>query len=264
MLLQKGNCIWNTFNCQVRIHWSETQPDSVPGRGKPFRSPCEIANIEKFHNYDTVIYCIPCRYFLELCNYRIEGGQVMDYPLSLSVDYPGEKRNRLTNFFRIIVAIPIMILEELLVGTAGLIFLPVLLMILFRKKYPRWWFDWNYGLTKFLVRVSVFRFMMRDEYPSTDDDQAVHLKMSYPDVNQLSRGLPVVKWFLAIPHYIVLYFLFIACFVMLVIAWFAILFTGTFPKGMFDFVLGIMRWELRVYAYAFLLITDKYPPFSLE
>lgn len=203
------------------------------------------------------------------------------YPMSLSVDYP-EKLNRLTTFFRIFTAIPIVIILSLLVGssgnqggatgdwswqyvTAGLVVLPIILMLLFRQKYPKWWFDWNVALIKFSTRVEAYLALLRDEYPSTDENQAVHIEIPYPDAkNELNRWLPLVKWFLAIPHYIVLFFLGIAAIVSIVIAWFAILFTGRYPKGLFDFVVGVFRWCLRVAAYAFLLTTDRYPPFALS
>jgi Domain of unknown function (DUF4389) len=137
-------------------------------------------------------------------------------------------------------------------------------MILFRKKYPKWWFDWNLALSRFSYRVSAYVLLLTDVYPSTDEEQAVHLDLVYPDAQtQLGRGWPLIKWFLAIPHYIILIFLFIAVFVLSIIAWFAILFTGRYPRSFFDFVVGVARWGLRVEVYAALLITDKYPPFSL-
>jgi hypothetical protein len=138
-------------------------------------------------------------------------------------------------------------------------------MILFRKKYPKWWFDWNLALTRFSYRVGAYFLLLRDEYPSTDEEQAIHLNLVYPDAERdLGRGWPLIKWFLAIPHYIVLFFLAIGVFVVWIIAWFAILFTGRYPKGLFDYVVGVSRWGLRVSAYAILLTTDKYPEFSLE
>ena len=147
----------------------------------------------------------------------------------------------------------------------GTLFLPLVLMILFRKKYPKWWFDWNLSLTRFSIRSASYLALLRDEYPSTDEEQAIHLNLVYPDAEKdLGRGWPLIKWLMAIPHYFLLIFLGIAAFVCIIIAWFAILFTGRYPKGLFDFVVGVMRWGLRVEAYAFLLITDKYPPFSLE
>ena len=146
-----------------------------------------------------------------------------------------------------------------------MLFLPALLMILFREKYPRWWYDWNLELLRFENRVAVYLALMDDRYPSTDERQSVALDFPYPDVKQeLNRWLPLVKWLLAIPHYILLAFLGIAAIVCVIIAWFAILFTGRYPRGLFDFVLGVMRWGNRVAGYAFVLVTDRYPPFSLS
>jgi hypothetical protein len=201
------------------------------------------------------------------------------YPLTFDVDYPDRPLNRLTSFFRFLWIIPIAIIAGL-VGSGtisvegtevyswswavgGFLFAPLLLMILFRKKYPRWWFDWNLNLAQFLMRVAVYAFLLRDEYPSTDEEQAVHLSFDYPDAQQLSRGLPIVKWLLAIPHWIVLFFLWIGTAVSVIIAWFAILFTGKYPHALFDYVVGVNRWTLRVQAYAILLVTDRYPPFRL-
>lgn len=198
-----------------------------------------------------------------------------DYPVQFSVDYPDRLLDRWTTFFRIFVAIPILIVlgtvstssntTTFIAGGAGLLFLGPLLMILFRQKYPRWWFDWNRELLRFTNRVTAYLFLMDDHYPSTDEEQSVHLDFSYPDVHEeLNRWLPLVKWFLAIPHYIVLYFLGIATTVVVIIAWFAILFTGRYPRSLFNFVEGVMRWQNRVIAYAFLLVTDRYPPFRLD
>jgi hypothetical protein len=204
------------------------------------------------------------------------------YPMNLSIDYPDRPLNRLTTFFRIFTVIPIFIILSLLMGgngapggvtvgwsyqyaAAGFVLLPLVLMLLFQQKYPRWWFDWNVALTKFSTRVEAYLALLGDEYPSTDEDQAVHIEIPYPDAKQdLNRWLPLVKWFLAIPHYIILFFLGIAAIVSVVIAWFAILFTGRYPRGLFDFVVGVFRWCLRVAVYAFLLTTDRYPPFSLS
>jgi hypothetical protein len=207
------------------------------------------------------------------------------YPLTLSVDYPDRPLDRLTTGLRFLWIIPIGIVARLVasgqipvpdtggaehagaywsLGGVAILFLPVLLMLVFRQKYPRWWFDWNLNLSRFLSRVGAYALLLRDEYPSTDEEQAVHLDFAYPDTQQLDRLLPIVKWFLAIPHYIVVGFLWIGAVVCVIIAWFAILFTGRYPRSLFDFVVGVMRWTLRVEAYAFLLITDRYPPFSLS
>jgi len=202
------------------------------------------------------------------------------YPATLSVDYPDRELNRLTSFFRIIVIIPIGILLCLVSGAAwesgkghqwvvplsagGVLFLATMLMLVFKRKYPRWWFDWNIALTKFGARVGAYLALLRDEYPSTDEDQAVHIEIPYPDARKdLNQWLPLVKWLLAIPYYIILFFLGIAAIFAVIMTWFAILFTGRYPKGFFDFVVGVMRWSLRVLAYAVLLATDEYPPFTL-
>jgi Domain of unknown function (DUF4389) len=204
-----------------------------------------------------------------------------DYPVQFSVDYPERPLNRVTTAFRIFVAIPILIVlgavsgetwqwstpdrgEIVVAGAGGLLFFGPLLLILFRQKYPRWWFDWNLELQRFSNRVAVYLALMEDRYPSTDEHQSVRLEYPYPDASRdLNRWLPLVKWLLAIPHYIVLFFLDVAAFVVVVIAWFAILFTGRYPGGMFTFVEGVIRWHNRVIAYALLLVTDRYPPFRL-
>ena len=195
--------------------------------------------------------------------------QPSPYPLTFDVAYPDRELNRVTTGFRLILAIPLLILLGLFArgypATAGLLlFLPVLALLVLRQKYPRWWFDFNLLLVRLEARIYSYLFLLRDEYPSVDDDQAVRLDIAYPDAkNDLNRWLPLVKWLLALPHYIVLAFLYIAAVVVVIIAWFAILFTGRYPQGMFDFVVGVLRWSLRVGAYAFLLVTDRYPPFSL-
>jgi hypothetical protein len=201
------------------------------------------------------------------------------YPVEYDVDYPDRPLNRLTSAFRIFTAIPIAIVLASIGGatevttngdtstvvatTSGLLFLPPLLMILFRRKYPRWWYEFNVELLRFQNRVGVYVALMDDRYPSTDEQQSVHLEVPYPDAARLNRGLPLVKWLLAIPHYIILGFLFIGAFGAVVIAWFAILFTGRFPRGLFDFLVGVGRWTNRVNAYALILVTDRYPPFRL-
>ncbi len=201
-------------------------------------------------------------------------------PVRFSVDYPERDLNRLTTFLRLFAAIPILIVlgsvgggtwqwssEQGTAATAaagGLLFLGPLLMILFRQKYPRWWFDFNLQLTRFSTRVSSYLALMSDRYPSTDEEQSVHLDLDYPNVKQdLNRWLPLVKWLLAVPHYVVLLFLGIAAVFAVIFAWFAILFTGRYPRSIFGFVEGVLRWGLRVEAYALLLVTDRYPPFRL-
>jgi hypothetical protein len=204
------------------------------------------------------------------------------YPVTFSVDYPERQLNRLSTALRIFTAIPILIVlaaiggftarydasgsaRTVTAGGTGLLFLPPLLLIVFRQRYPRWWFEWNQQLWRFTNRVGVYMALMDDRYPSTEDQQSVHLDFAYPDVTQdLNRWLPLVKWLLAIPHYIVLFFLYIGAFFAVIGAWFAILFTGRYPRGIFDYVEGVIRWHNRVVAYALILVTDEYPPFRLS
>jgi hypothetical protein len=205
------------------------------------------------------------------------------HPVSLTIDYPDRPLNRLTTAFRIFVAIPILIVlgavagggsgrwqdandgGAVAIGAGGLLFFGPLLMVLFQQKYPRWWFDWNLELLRFMDRVGAYMTLLDDRYPSTDDHQGVHLDIPYPDAREdLNRWLPLVKWLLAIPHYIVLALLGIGLFFVVVIAWFAVLFTGRYPRGLFDYVEGVIRWHNRVVGYAFIMTTDRYPPFQLR
>lgn len=204
------------------------------------------------------------------------------YPATLEVEYPDRELDRLTTLARVITVIPIAIILGLLMGPSpegssetcahhhvlaagGYVSVATALMLVFRQKYPRWWFDWNLALARFATRVVAYLALLRDEYPSTDEEQAVHLEIPYPDAQRdLNRWLPLVKWLLAIPHYLVLAFLGVAAIVCVLVAWFAILFTGRYPPALFTFVVGTFRWSLRVLAYAVLLTTDRYPPFSLS
>jgi hypothetical protein len=206
------------------------------------------------------------------------------YPARLEVDYSA-RYDRVKTLFRIVLVIPIAIIYGVL--TAGVthtvydqsggavsttsggimsgLFTATLLMILFRQRYPRWWFDFALELTRFGTRVCAYFVLLTDEYPSTVEEQKVHLEIDYPDVERdLNRWLPLVKWLLAIPHLLVLIVLSIGAIFAVIFAWFAILFTGSYPRGLFDYVVGVGRWWLRVEAYAFLLVTDRYPPFSLQ
>jgi hypothetical protein len=206
-----------------------------------------------------------------------------EYPVRFAVDYPDRELDRLSTAFRIFAIIPIAIVlgtiggysarwgsstagsTEVALGGTGLLFVPTVLMILFRQKYPRWWFDWNRELLRFVNRVGVYLALMDDRYPSTDEQQSVHLEFEYPDAQAgLNRWLPLVKWLMAIPHYIVLFFLEVGAFFAVIGAWFAILFTGRYPRSIFDYVEGVIRWQNRVVGYAVILVTDEYPPFRLR
>jgi hypothetical protein len=205
------------------------------------------------------------------------------YAARLQIDYP-DRLDRVTTLLRPILIIPIAIILTVLTGSGshttvagtgetvrtssggivGGLAVATALMIVFRQRYPRWWFDFARELTRFATRVGAYFALLTDRYPSTVEEQSVHLEIDYPDAtNDLNRWMPLVKWLLAIPHYVVLALLALAAIVAVVIAWFAILFTARYPRGLFDFVVGVNRWALRVYAYAFLLITDRYPPFSM-
>jgi uncharacterized protein DUF4389 len=207
--------------------------------------------------------------------------QASPYPVQFAVDYLDAPRDRLSVGLRIFYAIPILIVfgtvsggnwswssesgQAGAAGAGGLLAAGPALMIIFRQKYPRWWFDWNLELQRFLNRVTAYMALMVDTYPSTDEHQAVHLDYAYPDVpRDLNRWLPLIKWLLAIPHFIVLVFLNIAAFFVIVIVWFTILFTGEYPPELFRFVEGVMRWNNRVVAYTITFVTDAYPPFRLS
>jgi len=200
------------------------------------------------------------------------------FPATLEIDYPDRELDRFTSFFRPLAVIPIAIVLSFVTGATmractehfglaagGIVFPATALMLVFRQKYPRWWFDWNLELQRFANRVGVYLALMDDRYPATDEQQSVRLEYPHPyEQRRLNRWLPLVKWLLAMPHYVVLFFLDIGAIVAVVIAWFAILFTGRYPKGLFDFVEGVIRWHNRVFAYAFVLVTDEYPPFRLR
>lgn len=203
---------------------------------------------------------------------------VSGYPVQFDVDFPARPLDRLTTALRVVIAIPIVILLSMLSGqtlqdndhrttleiSGAAVFIPLVLMLVVRQKYPRWWFDWNLNLMRFSNRVAVYLALLDDRYPSTDEEQSVHLDFPYPDAHQLNRWLPLVKWLLAFPHYVVLFFLWIGALFAIILAWFAILFTGIYPRSLFDYVVGVLRWNNRVSGYAFTLITDQYPPFSLR
>lgn len=205
------------------------------------------------------------------------------YPVRFSVDYPDRQLDRLSSALRIVWAIPIAVVLAAIdgysthwssgsgsangfaIGGTGLLFLPPLLMILCRRRYPQWWFDWNIQLMRFTNRVAAYLALMDDRYPSTEDEQAVHLDIPYPDAAaELNRFLPLVKWLLAFPHYVALFFLDIGLLLAVIGAWFAVLLTGRYPRGLFDYVEGVIGWHNRVVGYALILVTDRYPPFSLH
>ncbi len=200
------------------------------------------------------------------------------YALRFWVDYPDRDLDRLSSALRIFWVIPIFVVlagigassfsweaGSWAASVGGIIFIAPVLMIVFRQKYPRWWWDFNVQLLKFQARIGMYFALTTDVYPSTDEEQSAHLEVDYPDVQRdLNRWLPLIKWFLAIPHYIVLIFLGLAAVFVLIYVWVMILVNRRYPRGAFDFVVGVNRWSYRVQAYALLLATDKYPPFSMD
>ena len=187
-----------------------------------------------------------------------------DYPVKLKINYL-KSSNRLTALFRFILVIPIVFILGLISTYAEALSFAIAMMLLFQEKYPKFWFEWNIGITKFAYRIAAYFFLMQDDYPSTDQAQSVQITVPYPEVkNDLKRWMPLVKWILVIPHIIVLVFLFIGVIFSTIFALLAILLTGKYPQEIFNFVEGFLRWTLRVSAYALLLTTDEYPPFRLK
>lgn len=196
------------------------------------------------------------------------------YPVDLVVDFQEGARDRVSVLLRLLLAIPILIVLGAISGastgtwfgaTAGVLFIGTALMLVFRHKYPAWWFQWNLNLIRFANRVFAYLFLLRDEYPSTDEEQHVHVTLPDPKGGErLNRWLPLVKWFLAIPHLVIIALLAVAAAFATLFAWVAILFTGRHPRALYDFVVGVLRWGLRVEAYAFALVVDEYPPFRLR
>lgn len=202
------------------------------------------------------------------------------YPVQFSVEYPDGPMNRLSTLLRAVYCVPVIVILAavsgvgidftfgvswgLLTHLGGLLVLPTVLMLLFHNKYPRWWFDFNLALLQFANRVAAYLLLLTDAYPSTDEEQSVHLDIAYPDTEWgINRVMPLFKWALAIPHLLALTVLGLAVVAACVGAWFAILATGRYPRSLFDFVVGVMRWENRVVGYALILVTDQYPPFRL-
>jgi len=187
------------------------------------------------------------------------------YPVRFDVEYP-QRLSRWRIFLKWLFAIPQLIILYLLGVVSYVLVFIAFFAILFTKKWPRGMFDFTVQIQRWTLNVYSYVGLLRDEYPPFSGEPGeyspVTLEIDYDE--RLSRWKIFLKWLFAIPHLIVLWFLYVAAFVALVIAWFAILFTARFPRGLFDFVVGTLRWHERVYAYAFLLLTDRYPPFTLK
>ncbi len=179
------------------------------------------------------------------------------------MEYP-EELSRWLIFVKWLLAFPHFIILYLLGIASSVVGFIAFFAILFTKRYPQGLFDFVVNVNRWGANVGAYSGLFRDEYPpfSWEPGQyAVTYEVDYPQ--ELNRWLPLIKWLLAIPHYIVLLFLFIAVYFVYIIAFFAILFTKRFPRGLFDFIVGVNRWNYRVGAYTALL-RDEYPPFSLR
>jgi len=186
------------------------------------------------------------------------------YPLRFDIEYP-EQLSRWLIFVKWLLAIPHFLILYALSAVANVITFIAFFAILFTGRYPRGMFDIVVNIYRWQENVFAYYALFRDDYPPFSWEAGkypVTFEVDYPE--SLSRWMIFVKWLLAIPHIIVLLFLYIVALVVWVIVWFAILFTGKFPRGLFDFLVGVSRWSLRVNAYAVLLLRDDYPPFSLR
>jgi len=183
------------------------------------------------------------------------------YPVTLAVDYP-ERQLRWKTLLRLFLAIPVFIFALFIVGAQWAMACAIWIAIVLRGRIPCWMFDSQVALTRWQVRALSYCLLLTDSYPPFEGDYPIRFDVEYPE--RVSRW-KVLFWkiFTATPHMVVLGFLWIGAYVAIVIAWFAILFTGRFPRGLHEYVAGVVRWSMRVQAYVFSL-TDDYPPFSLS
>jgi len=186
-----------------------------------------------------------------------------------------EDRNRLTAFFRLVIVMPVAIyvsafaIDSISTDTwgyslGGLIFLPTLLALVFRGIYPSYALAFNHALISLETRVNAYALLLTDDYPSIEENDIV--KITLPEVgegSQLNRYLPLIKWFLAIPLYVMAIIYLVYGLFLTLFAWLSILFSGKYPVWCADAMVGILAFYNRVYGYAFILITDEYPSFSL-
>jgi hypothetical protein len=188
-----------------------------------------------------------------------------DYPARFDVEYP-ERLSRWKIFVKWLFAIPHFIIVYLLQIVGALMVFVAFFSILFTKRWPLMMFEFMVQIQRWTENVTVYALtLQRDEYPPFSGEAGEYAVLFEIDNDEsLSRWKIFVKWLLVIPHLIVLAFLAIAASVAVFIGFFAILFTARFPRGLFDFVVGVLRWTIRVNAYAGWLMTDRYPPFSLK
>lgn len=192
--------------------------------------------------------------------------------VEITVDADLGPRKRLSVFFRPLLLLPVVILLSLLGGSSlsddsswgSTVFLALALIVIFTGTYPTWLLTFIHGLQAFELKIGAYALLLRDEYPSLADRPFA--QVLYPNIEggaRLKRFMPLVKWFLAIPHYVVLLLTGIAVFLLTVLAWFSILFTGRYPTSFLPFVVGWLKYYNRVVGYAFTLVTDQYPQFRL-
>ena len=198
----------------------------------------------------------------------------MSNQIETQIDVSLTERNRLTAFFRIILVVPVFIFvssfspatafsDDAAGILAGLMALPAGLAIVVRQVYPSYVLAFNEALLSLQTRVDVYLVLLTDEYPSIEENDLVSVTFPEVDAKQLNRWLPLIKWLLAVPLYIVGIVYIIYAALLTLLGWFSILFTGKYPEVCAEGVVGTIAYWNRVIGYAFLLVTDEYPTFSL-
>ncbi len=186
-----------------------------------------------------------------------------EYPVRFDCSYP-EGGNRFLILARWLLAIPHLVITSILMDLVALFAFFAFFTILFTRRYPEGMFRLAVGFQRWYYNTLAY-VLFHDRYPpfSVDEGEYAPLSFDVERPEQFNRWLPLVKWLLAIPHYVVVTVLsFFALFVYLYV-WVAVLVTGRYPRGAFDFLVGVGRWTARMNAYVYLL-TDEYPPFSLR
>ena len=195
----------------------------------------------------------------------------MSQQITTYVQLQVSNRDRITVFFRAILIIPIVILANYFNGynsshsyIGGFLFIPVVLTLLFRGAYPSYVLAFNKALVALSVRIAAYFLVLTDDYPSIEANEKVGVE--FPDIQGgriLSRGLPLVKWLLAIPLYIVGAVYMVYAMILTLLAWFTIVLTGEYPEWCASGVIGTISYWNRIYGYAYGLVTDEYPSFTL-
>jgi len=196
----------------------------------------------------------------------------MSNQIETQIDVTLTERNRVTALFRLILVVPMAIFVASFAPawsnntdswSVGLLVFPVALTLVFRQVYPSYLLTFNEALLSLQTRVDAYVLLLTDEYPSIEENDVVSVTFPEVDAKALSRWLPLIKWFIAIPLYLlgvayIIYAAFLTLF-----AWFSILFTGNFPEFCAEGIVGVIAYWNRVVGYALVLVTDEYPTFSL-